>query len=57
MTTFIVCAGVFVGCFVLSWHLGRFLKRCDERHETMIVDAKTYAVLKEAERITREAAR
>lgn len=55
--TFIVCAVVFVGCFLLSWRLGKFIKRCDERHEMLVTDAAGYAAVKEAERITREAAR
>ena len=57
VTTFIVCAVVFVGCFLLAWRLSQFLKRCDERSETFVTDAAGYAAVKEAERITREAAR
>jgi hypothetical protein len=59
VTTFIVCAAVFVGCILLSWRLGQFLKRCDERQEelTLFTDAAGYAAVKEAERITRETAR
>jgi hypothetical protein len=56
--TFIVCVVVFVGCFLLSWRLGKFIKRCDERQaELHVTDAAGYAAVKEAERITREAAK
>jgi hypothetical protein len=58
VTTFIVCAAVFVGCILLSWRLGKFLQACDERqHDLHVTDAAGYAAVKEAERITREAAR
>ena len=58
MTTFIVCAVVFVGCFLLAWRLGQFCKGCDERQADIhVTDAAGYAAVKEAERITREAAR
>jgi hypothetical protein len=56
--TFAICAVVFVGCFLGSWKLGQFIKRCDERQaELHVTDAAGYAAVKEAERITREAAK
>jgi hypothetical protein len=48
----------FVAAFLVAWHLGRFLPTDDARHDDIhVTDAKGYAAVKEAERITREAAR
>jgi hypothetical protein len=64
MVKFILCAVVFVFVFVVAWHLGRFLPTDDARHNDTptgyvefdhFTDAKGYAAVKEAERITREA--
>jgi hypothetical protein len=58
VTTFIVCAVVFVGCIFFSWRLGKFIAHCDERqHDLHVTDAAGYAAVKEAGRITREAAK
>jgi hypothetical protein len=54
--TFAVCTGVVLGCLGFSWRLARFLKACDERHELVVMDAQSYMVVKEAERIVKEAA-
>jgi hypothetical protein len=51
-----ICTVGFVGCLLLSWRLGKFLKGCDERHEYVIIDLRKQSVVAEAERIVREAA-
>ena len=68
---FVLVPLAFVAAFLVARHLGRFLPTDDARHDdtgnvwkyqgheddTFVTDAAGYAAVKEAERITREAAR
>jgi hypothetical protein len=58
VTVMLAAAISFLAAFLVARHLGRFLPADDARHDDIhVTDAKGYAAVKEAERITRKAAR